>query len=87
MKQPKQSKRGYAMATEKITIEVDAATARLYEAASEQERRKIDALLDLKLNEVVTSTRPLEEVMRELSEKAQARGLTPEILKELLRDD
>ncbi len=72
------------METEKITIRVTPEAARIYQSASEQERRKLDALLSLRLSEVAHPSRPLKELMREASEEAQARGLTPEILKEIL---
>ena len=72
------------METEKITIRVTPEAARIYQSASEQERRKLDALLSLRLSEVALPSRPLKELMREASEEAQARWLTPEILKEIL---
>ena len=72
------------METEKITIRVTPEAARIYQSASDQERRKLDALLSLRLSEVAHPSRPLKELMREASEEAQARGLTPEILKEIL---
>ncbi len=72
------------METEKITIRVTPEAARIYQSASEQERRKLDALLSLHLSEVALPSRPLKELMREASEEAQTRGLTPEILKAIL---
>jgi hypothetical protein len=41
-------------------------------------------LLSLWLREFAVSPRPLKVIMDEISEKAQARGLTPEILESLL---
>lgn len=75
------------MNTQTITIEVNEAAARIYQSASTEERRKIDALLSLKLSELVESARPLETVMSELSRRAQERGLTPKILEQLLQDE
>ena len=72
------------MQTRSITIRVSPEAARTYRGASVAERRKLDALLSLKLTEVSRHPRPLEQVMREISAKAQERGLTPEILGELL---
>jgi hypothetical protein len=72
------------MASEAITIRVSREAARAYEAASEEERRKLDALLSLKLTEVMRVETPLEEVMSDISRKAQERGLTPEALSALL---
>lgn len=63
------------METRIIAVRVDAETADAYEASSEVDRRKIDLLINLKLKEVVKKVRPLEEVMQEISRKAQDRGL------------
>jgi hypothetical protein len=72
------------MTSRTITVRVDAETAEAYESSSEVERRKIDLLINLKLREIVKKVRPLEEVMEEISQKAQERGLTPEILESIL---
>ena len=74
------------MATQTITIRVSPEAARAYNDSTAEQRRKLEALLSLKLTEVVQSTRPLEEIMSEISQKAQARGLTPEILESLLNE-
>ncbi len=44
------------METEKITLRVTPEAARIYQSASEQERRKLDALLSLRLSEVALMT-------------------------------
>jgi hypothetical protein len=75
------------MTTQTITIEVDPQVAAVYNAASLEQRRKYDALLSLRLEEAVGSARSLEEIMGDMSRRAQERGLTPEILNELLRDN
>lgn len=67
-----------------ITIRVNAESARIFEAASEEQRRKLEVLLSLKLGDATRSKRPLEELMSNISRNAQARGLTPEILDSLL---
>ena len=69
-----------------ITVHVNVEAARIFEAASEEQRRKIEALLSLKLTEVTREKRTLEEVMSDLSQKAQERGLTPEILGSILNE-
>ncbi len=74
------------METQRITIRVSSEAARVYNAATAEEQRKLDVLLSLKLTEVARAPRPLEEVMDEISRKAQARGLTPEILESLLNE-
>lgn len=74
------------METKTITIRVDAETARAYESASQEEQRKLDTILNLKLREVTRRKRPLEEVMDAISHKAQERGLTPELLESILNE-
>ena len=69
-----------------ITIPLDLQTARAYESASPEEKRKIQALLSLWLRELAGERRvPLQEVLDEVGRKAQARGLTPEMLDSLLK--
>lgn len=72
------------MASRAITIRVDPEAAQAYETASLEEKRKLDALLSLKLTEVTKAERPLEDIMQDISRNAQARGLTPEVLHTLL---
>lgn len=73
------------MDTREITIQVDSEAAKAYVAASAEEREKIDLLLSLHLSQVTGPSALLEQVMREASEGARARGLTEEKLAELLR--
>ncbi len=75
-----------AMETKAITINVNAETALIFEAISEEEKRKLAALISLKLTEANYQKRTLEEVMSEISQKAQKRGLTPEILQSILNE-
>lgn len=72
------------MTLQEITIRVDPMAAAVYMAAPEGERRKLDALLSLRLNEAVRQERPLLDVIRDASREAAANGLTPEILQEIL---
>lgn len=74
------------MATRTISIRVTDEAAQTYESASDEERRKLDALLTIQLARARQPGRCLEEVMSEMSRMAQKRGLTPEILSEILRD-
>ena len=74
------------MQTEEITIRVDPEAARAYRAASEQERRKLDLLLSIRLHEVLRPSGSLKERMRDISRKAQERGLTPEVLESILNE-
>src|SRR5947209_6827569 len=75
-----------SMHTEEITIHVAPAAAQAYRAASEQERKKIDILLSLRLQDALRPGTSLKELMGEISRKAQARGLTPEILESILHE-
>lgn len=73
------------MATTPVTIELDAEAASAYAAASEEERRKIRLLLNAWLRDLAMPPAVrLRVLMDEISDKAQARGLTPEILDSLL---
>lgn len=67
-----------------ISIPLDNETARAYTQASAEDQKKLRLLLSLWLREFVISPRPLKVIMDELSDKAQAQGLTPEILESLL---
>ncbi|MEF8797234.1 MAG: hypothetical protein V5A22_05140 [Salinivenus sp.] len=75
------------METDQITIRVDAEAAKAYRAASEEERRKIDSLLNLKLRSATRSQVSLKRYMDEISKRAEERGLTPDILESLLDDE
>lgn len=72
------------MATRTLSIRVSDEAARTYESASEEERRKLDALITIQLARARQPGRALEEVMNDMSRKARERGLTPEILDEIL---
>ncbi|MFM5887420.1 MAG: hypothetical protein ACKOQS_03875, partial [Dolichospermum sp.] len=74
------------MEVREIKIRVDAESAKIYESAMVTDRQKLDALLSLRLKEFARKRRPLETIMSDISRKAQARGLTPEILNSLLSE-
>lgn len=67
-----------------IQIRVSEEVAKRFEAASEEKRRKIEALLSLRLGDLTEPERSLEEVMDSMSEYAEAQGLTPEILETIV---
>ena len=70
-----------------ITIPIDAETARVYHTASSDDQKKIQLMLRLRLRELADfSTGSVVEIMDEIGAKAEARGLTPEILEALLHD-
>ena len=74
------------MATETITIQVDGEAAKAYKAAP-GDQRKMEALLSLWLKDVATAEpAALKQMMTDLSKKARDRGLTPEILENLLKE-
>ena len=72
------------MAAEQITVFVDPDVANAYRSASDDERRKLDLLVSLRLRDATRSKASLKDVMREISKNAQERGLTPEILQAIL---
>jgi hypothetical protein len=74
------------MQTEEITIRVDSEAARAYRTAPDELRRKLDILLNLRLHDALRPGSSLEETMREISRRAQERGLTPEILESILNE-
>ena len=74
------------MLTEEITIRVDSAAAHAYRTVSEDERRKLDLLLSLRLHDTLRPSGSLQELLRDISRKAQERGLTPEILESILHE-
>ena len=74
------------MNTEEITIRVAPEAAQAYRAATDAERRKLDLLLSLRLHDALRPAALLRDVMRDISRKAQERGLTPEILESILHE-
>jgi hypothetical protein len=74
------------MANPTITIPLDPQTARAYDSATPEEKRKIQALVSLWLRELAAGEFPsLQKVLDEVGRKAMARGLTPEVLESLLK--
>lgn len=72
------------MSTEITSIQVEPDIADAYNAASQEDRKKLQLLMGLVPREL--STQPnmsLTEVMDMISDRAQARGLTPEILQSM----
>ncbi|MGB8889065.1 MAG: hypothetical protein WCC87_20220 [Candidatus Korobacteraceae bacterium] len=69
-----------------ITIPLDPETARTFESAPPEQKRKIQALLSLWLRELAAGDNlSLQQVLDEVGSKAKARGLTPEVLDSLLK--
>jgi len=72
--------------TEKITIQVTPDAAQAFRKVSEQDRKKLELLLSIRLLEATKTDKALKDIMREISQNAQKRGLTAEILKEFLAE-
>ncbi len=72
------------MTTTTITLQVDADLAQVYRSAAADDQSKLKLLLNLWLRELLTRSTSLKELLDELSDKAQARGLTSEKLEEML---
>jgi hypothetical protein len=76
------------MPTAVIPIEVDAESARAFAEATDEQRRKLQLLLSLRLRELTAGpTRSLGEIMDDAGQRARDQGLTPELLESLLRDE
>ena len=69
-----------------ITVSVDPDVADVYRSVSDDDRRKLDLLINLRLRETTESGRSLHTILLEVSRDAQRRGLTPEILQSILDD-
>lgn len=70
----------------KITIQVKPEIAQAYQSFNPEQKAQIQTLLELLLQQELDN-RSLAEVMDEIGYQAQARGLTPEILAEILADE
>ncbi len=73
--------------TEQITVSVDSDVANLYRSASNNERRKLDLLVNLRLRDATESGKSLRNTMLEISRNAQRRGLTPDGLQSILDEE
>ena len=73
--------------TEQITVSVDSDVANLYRSASNNERRKLDLLVNLRLRDATESGKSLRNTMLEISRNAQRRGLTPDVLQSILDEE
>ena len=70
--------------TDQITISVDPDVAAAYRSASENDRRKLELLVNLRLRDATRSKNSLKDVILEIRQNARQRGLTPEILPSIL---
>ena len=74
-------------ASAEIVFHVDPATAKAYEEASPQEKERLRSLFALALLDRQEAADEALRFFDEVARNAQARGLTPEILDEILRED
>ena len=72
---------------DQITVAVDPDVADAWRSASNDERRKLELLVNLRLREVTEPGRSLRALLPEISRDAQRRGLTPEILQSILDEE
>lgn len=72
---------------QKITISVNADVANAHWAASEEEQRKLDLLVNLRLRDATRTKTSLKQIMLEISQNAPKRGLKPEILQSILNNE
>ena len=68
-----------------IILQVDEEIKVAFEQANPEIKKQLSDIIQLFLKEKLYS-KSLTDVMAEISEKAQQRGLTPEILQEILAD-
>ncbi|MDJ0578656.1 hypothetical protein [Crocosphaera sp.] len=69
-----------------ITINVEDSTRQAYDKADEQTKQEVSYLVAAFLDDKWQNL-SLIEIMEKIGKNAQARGLTPDILEELLEDE
>ena len=73
------------MTSSTISISVDDSTALAYSQASVEQQQKIQLLLRLRVRDLFSLPDvSLPQIMDDIGAKAEARGLTPQILETLL---
>jgi hypothetical protein len=76
------------MNTATVTLTLDAELAKQYEDATPEQQRKAQLMFELLLRRMTSpSRRTLSEVMDEISDKAEASGLTEDMLDDILNDE
>ena len=71
-----------------IVLPMDEATAEVYNAASHEDKQKVQLLFRMLLREItLNSSVSLKQIMDEIGRNAEARWLTPELLEDILNDD
>jgi len=72
---------------EEITLHVTPEAARLFRDLTREEQLRLETMVSLQLLGKLQPRRPLDDVIADMSRIAQERGLTPEVLEDMLRDD
>lgn len=74
---------------ERIVLEVDAATAKKWRTSSYQLRSKMSRFLDKQINLIIDNSEPEDSIrfFDELRAEMQEKGLTQEILDNILDDE
>ena len=67
-----------------VSLTLDNKTANIYRKASSIEKKKMGLLLSLWLREFEKPSLTLDKLMDDISDKAEKRGLTPELLESIL---
>lgn len=71
---------------EKITIEIDSETAKAFKSASPELQKSIQIMMNIWLKEFISKDKnTLKSIMDDISDNAQARGLTQKLLENLLK--
>jgi len=71
-----------------IVIPAGAEMLRAYEAATPEEKRRMQSTLQLWLRELAArESRSLEQIMDEVAANAKAQGMTPEVLESILKGE
>lgn len=74
--------------SEEITIKVSPNVAQAYQKATEHKKSSLSTLISIFLREEINEDADfLGKLMDEISDKAVARGLTPEILETILNEE
>lgn len=66
-----------------IAIQVDAEVAKAYQEAEPQKQQKIQTIIN-DLLKLIIQDKSLDDIIQEMQEEAKNRGLTQEILDEIL---
>jgi len=69
-----------------ITLQVEAPIADVYQNANPEHKQALQATVSLFLKSISVSD-SLQTIVQEIRSEAEQKGLTPEILEELLKDE